>query len=249
MQPYLSLDGLRATLVLMFAILQIATAYWPQWRGWPQTIASRSARLRNPLVPIDWAFAIWGPIFLACVAFGVWQLMPSQLADPLSRQIGWLAIAAFGANVIWQVHVPRRDLDLVSVVVLAIELALVLAILFWLTGAAAVPPGLTGTRFWLVAAPFQLLAGWVSAAVFVNTASALLRAGIKTGPGLAAALLLAASALAAGVAGLTGSRVYAAAVCWALLGVFVANLRRPDGQRSIAWLAVLMVPVVIGPAV
>ena len=33
--------------------------------------------------PVDYAFAIWGPIFLLCLAYAVYQALPTNRANPL----------------------------------------------------------------------------------------------------------------------------------------------------------------------
>lgn len=67
-----ALDVARAASVLILAAGQAAMAFWPDLRGWPHTIASRSAALVTPVVPAPPTFAIWGLIFASCLAFGVW---------------------------------------------------------------------------------------------------------------------------------------------------------------------------------
>jgi hypothetical protein len=221
MELYFSADGVRAALVFVLAIGQVVMAYWPELRKWPETTPSRSAKLQNPLVPIDWAFAIWGLIFASIIAFGLWQVLPGNLQDPLLRQIGWLAIVLFAGNIAWEAWVPKRGLDWVSVAIIWAELALLLTIL-----AAIANEAPTGLSFWFVSAPFQIFTGWVSAAVFVNTASTLRRSGVHIGTRLALAVVLMAGILGSVVAFTTGSWIYAGAVAWALFGLVVANTRR-----------------------
>lgn len=242
MEPYLSTDGLRAALVLILALGQALMAYWPELRKWPETTPSRSAKLRNPLVPIEWAFAIWGLIFASVAAFGVWQVLPQNLDDPLLRQIGWLAVALFAGNIAWEAWVPKRGLDWVSVAIIWVELALLLTILL-----AVARENPSGPSFWLVSAPFQIFAGWVSAAVFVNTASTMQQTGLQIGTALSSALVLLAGILGVSVAAITGGWIYAATLAWALFGLVIANTLR-DPNRPIALLsgglalAVLAVP-------
>lgn len=242
MESYLTVDGLRAGLVVVFAVGQAVMGSWPDWRKWPETIATRSASLCNPLVPIEWAFAIWGPIFASCIAFALWQALPNNLNDPLLRSIGWLAAAMFAGNILWEYYVPKRTLDFVSVAVIVVELGLLLTILFKIAGVAG---ELDSTRFWLVYAPFQLFAGWVTAATFVNTASALQNAGYKIGTVPSLVMITAAGALATVVAAMTGGLIYALAVAWALFGIVIANTVR-DRNPPVAVLAALVTPVVIG---
>ena len=226
-----TLDAIRAGLVLLFAVGQATMAFWPDLRGWTNTISTRSAALDNPVVPVPPAFAIWGLIFLFCFAFGVWQALPANLGDPFLRSIGWVALALFAGNVAWEAWVPRHGLDWTSVAIIIAELALALWLLF-----AVVSAELTGADWWLVAFPLALFAGWVSAATFVNLSSTMVRPFVgesvaATGPDPrrpAVALALIGSVVALGlvVTFLSGSWPYALAVAWALGGIILANRSR-----------------------
>lgn len=243
LDAYLSSDGLRAVSVLLLAVAQAVMGQWPEWRHWQDTVPKRSAKQSVPIVPIDWAFAIWGLIFLGCAAFGVWQVLPDQLADPLLRRVGWLAAAAFALNTIWEYYVPKRDIDWGSVVIIGAALAVLLTIVVRLE-AAEPHDALT---FWLVAAPLQLLAGWISAATFVNLGSTLKLSGVRVDRRLCLVLLLLAGALGTSVALATGAAVYAAAVAWGLFGIVVANRFR-DHDVVIGGVAGLLIPVVLAAA-
>lgn len=234
---YLSPDGLRALTVLALAIGQAVMSQWPDWRKWPETIASRSARQSTPAVPIDWAFAVWGLIFMGCFAFAVWQLLPAQLTDPLLRSIGWLAAAIFALNNAWEYYVPRREIDWGSVAIIAAALAALLTIVSRID-AAGPQEAMT---FWLVAAPFQLFAGWISAATFVNLSSTLKLGGLRMGTAPSVALIVLAALLGSAVAATTGALIYAAGIAWALFGIAVANrVRIPN--RAVALVAGLLIP-------
>ena len=88
-----ALDAIRAALVLVFAVGQAVMAFWPDLRGWPDTISTRSAALTNPVVPVPPTFAIWGLIFLSCFAFAARHALPANWGDPTLRPIGWIALA------------------------------------------------------------------------------------------------------------------------------------------------------------
>jgi len=240
---YLSFDGFRAILVLMLAISQPAMGYWPQLRKWPHNTPSRSARLQTPVVPIEWAFAIWGVIFTGCIAFAIWQAMPTRLADPLLRDIGWLAIAVFSLTVTWEYYVPKSDLGWPSVGLIVATLAGLLLIMARLE--AAEP--FDAKTFWLVAAPFQLFAGWISAAVFVNASSTLKLSGIEQRMAWSTGLIAAAVALGGVVAFASGAAIYGAAIAWALFGVVVANIVRQPNRTVAVW-AGASIPLVIAAA-
>ncbi|MCA3254621.1 MAG: hypothetical protein INF91_03265, partial [Alphaproteobacteria bacterium] len=157
MSNHLSPDGLRVLIVLLLAIGQALMAYWPELRRWPETIPTRSARFSTPVVPVGWAFAIWGLIFLACLGFAVWHALPAQLDDPVLRTLGWLAAAAFAINIAWEYHVPTHDIDETSVALIVLALVVLLTALWRLDGVAA-----AGPERWLVLSPFELFAGWIS---------------------------------------------------------------------------------------
>ena len=41
------------------------------------------------VIPADYAFAVWGPIFLLCLAYATYQALPANRHDPLLRRVGW----------------------------------------------------------------------------------------------------------------------------------------------------------------
>jgi len=238
------IDLIRAFLVLALAVGQPLMGYWPEWRRWPETIATRSAALSTPAVPVGWAFAIWGPIFLWCLAFAVYHAWPSNLTDPLMRQMGWLAVAAFAGNIIWEFVIPKRGLGWPSVVIIVVELAILLTLVFVVLNAG--PLGTAAT--WLVAAPFLLYAGWSSAATFVNLSSTA--KGERFEPfgrdasGNAVTFVAGAIIVGASVAWFAGSWLYAAAIAWALIGIAAAN-RGAGGERAVRVVALVGIGIVL----
>lgn len=238
MEAYWSLDGLRAAMVLTLAVGQAVMANWPDLRRWPATIASRSAAQQTSVVPVSWAFAIWGLIFLGCLVFAVWHALPFNLSDPLLRTVGWLAICVFAINIAWEYHVPMRDIDATSVALIILALVALLAILFRLEDAEP----LAVTDRWMVAAPFQIFAGWISAATFVNLSSTLRLNGVAITTPRALLLMTCAVALGALIAFVTGAILYGLVVSWALFGIFIAN-RSKEGDRRVGLLAAIAIPV------
>lgn len=237
---YLGPDGLRAVLVLLAAVAQAAMAGWPDARGWKHTIATRSASLGTPVVPPGFTFTIWGPIFLLCGAFAVWQALPDQLGDPLVRTVGWLAIGLFSANVAWEIYVPFRGLAWPSVLLIVGELMFCGVIAATLVRS---PEAWSGARLWFMTVPLLFFAGWASAALFVNLSSTLVLKGItRPDPRRTSGALLLVG-LAAGLASAatlwTGSLAYALAMVWAFVGIVAANTgsRRNAAVAAVAGLA------------
>lgn len=171
LQPYLSVDGIRAALVFILAIAQATMGYWPEIRGWEQTIAKRSQKLDTLVLPFGPFFAIWIAIFVLCIGFAIWHGLPSHLSDPSLRSIGWFAAALFAVNTLWEYYVPKKGIDWISFAILVVELVLALLIVARLNTVASTiashPFGFLGS------APLYFYAGWVSVAAFVNLSSML----------------------------------------------------------------------------
>lgn len=240
LQSYLSLDGLRSFLVLTTATAQMGLAYLPDMRKSKHTITSRAEDLESAIVPIGWAFAIWGPIFITCLVFAIWQFLPANLEHPFARQIGWMAIAVFLACSIWEVIVPKKGYVWVSLLLSVLELIWLSAIsisLAW--GRWALSP----VEYWIVAIPFMLFAGWVTVAVFVNLALILKAKGFQVGRSVSFVLLILVGLAAAVGTALSDSWIYSIAVAWGLIGIVAANILR-DKNVLIAGAASALVFVV-----
>jgi hypothetical protein len=61
------------------------------------------------VIPADYAFAIWGPIFLLCLAYAAYQMLPGNRHNPVLQRVGWLFAGAFFLNGLWEVLVPLRQ--------------------------------------------------------------------------------------------------------------------------------------------
>src|SRR5919107_5582954 len=178
--------------------------------------------------PVDYAFAIWGPIFLLCLAYALYQALPANRANPLLRHVGWFFAGAFFLNGLWEVLVPLRQPVLLQAILGGIFAYLVVAYLRLVRS----EHGVLGWKDrWLVALPLGLLFGWITAANVVSFNDTLVETGLLgsgVGGALVGACLLLAGALVACVvicvskAGpLQALLAYAGAVLWALAGVVI----------------------------
>jgi hypothetical protein len=175
------------------------------------------------VVPDDYAFAIWGPIFLGAFAFAVFQARHGARTDPLLRRIGWPLALAYAGNGAWSVVAQADGPQFLLVAMLAVVAAA--SVLAHARVRAQAPH--RGAMRWCADIPTGLLAGWTSFAVFANLSVALSEAGLGSIPASATAqalvLLCVATALGMLVAQRTGSAVVALVILWALLGVLVQN--------------------------
>src|ERR671912_315269 len=178
--------------------------------------------------PVDYAFAIWGPIFFLCLAYAVYQALPANRANPLLRRVGWFFAGAFFLNGLWEVLVPLRQPVLLQVILAGIFACLAVAYLRLVRSEHGVL-GLADR--WLVALPLGLLFGWITAANVISFNDTLVELGLLgngVGGALAGAFLLLVGAvlasvviLVSGAGPLQGLLAYAGAVLWALTGVVV----------------------------
>ena len=216
-----------------------------------ETVGRVSAENPTLVVPADYAFTVWGPIFALSLAYTVYQALPGQRRNPLLRRIGWFVAGAFAGNGLWQILFPA-ELFVASQVLFVGVAACAVAALVRLARYHR-EYGLGRAERWLVALPVGLLAGWVTAAVFAGVATTLVGAGVLDGGAveavLGAILLVAAAAVASAVVRASkrgpaqGYVVYGLAVVWALVAV-VANQYGASGLTSLA-AALGVIPVVL----
>ena len=191
-------------------------------------IGSIAGQTPSLVIPSTYAFAIWGPLFLLCLAYAAYQALPANRTNPLLRRVGWFFAGAFFLNGLWEVLVPLRQPVLLQAILAGIFACLAVAYLRLVRSEHSV---FGQADRWLVALPLGLLFGWITAANAVSFNDTLVETGLL-GSGVGGALvgaflLFTGGAVALGViwvskAGpLQGLLAYAGAVLWALVGVVV----------------------------
>lgn len=169
-----------------------------------------------------WAFSIWGLIYLALIAYAVWQVLPRTAESPALAAVAWPSVVAMTGCGLW-LAAAGLDLKLATVLIITLSAA---AMIFGLLRAAP-HAGRLGTAgrlliFW----PLGLLAGWLTIASALNILTVLTAWEIIT-PGLAgpAALAGIAAVLVVGCAVVwrLGRMAYGLPIAWGLIGVFAAE--------------------------
>jgi len=227
-------DLFRRLLVLLLALAPPVVAVWTlRGREFDQAAPFRSEK---PLVePAGYAFVIWRLIFVGVLAFAVYQLVPPGASEPLAREVGTPAAAAFALTAVWLLVASAGWLWGTVAAVTGMLAALGLVVL----RLAGADPGVATPEYVLVVFPLSLYAGWVTAAFFVNVAAAARESGWFRSAAAerrwSVALLLAAvGVVVAAVLASGGNGGYAAGAAWALVAVAVANRRRPAGSGVVA---------------
>lgn len=121
------------------------------------------------ITPANYAFAIWGLIYLGLIAYGIYQLRPQERSNPTIRRVDALLIVACIAQMAWVYLFTVRLFWLSVVAMLFILLSLIGAYLQLGIGNARV----SREPKWFVHIPFSIYLGWISVATIVNIASAL----------------------------------------------------------------------------
>lgn len=124
------------------------------------------------VTPANYAFAIWGLIYLGLIAYGIYQLRPAQRSNSTIRQVDTLLIIACLAQIAWVYLFTSRLFWPSVVAMLAILLPLIGAYLQLRSGKRV-----SREQRWLAQVPFSVYLGWISVATIVNIASALYSSG------------------------------------------------------------------------
>ena len=230
------MDGLRMNDVarqfanVFAAIFQIYASYTVG-----SSVGAIAQEYRSAILPATYAFAIWGPIFILCGAYALYQALLAQRENPVFHAIGWWTAGAFLTNGAWSYAFTNRQFSVAQAIIFAG---------FICAGAAYfrfghVVPAVRATFFdnWLIGPTLGLLFGWLTAASVVGLAGTLITSGFPArGEGAEirdATFLLLGGAVACFVIfasrrGPYGAWVsFGAAVLWALAAVVVE-------QRSIS---------------
>lgn len=219
-------DHWRQGLNLALAAAQIVTPAFSRLTGLGAPIEQLSDRTNTWVTPANGAFAIWGFIYPACLAYGVFQALPAQRERALLRRLGWWSASAFLANAVWPL-VFELELYWPSVLVIAWTLVSLMGAV--VTFARHRGPWSRAERA-LAFVPLSVFAAWITVATILNTALTLQAAGIQAllpGETWGVLLTLAAGAIGAFVTRAEGGRnlPYGVTVLWALGGIYRAKAR------------------------
>jgi hypothetical protein len=168
------------------------------------------------ITPAGYAFSIWSLIYLGCIAFSIYQILPSQLER--FRPIRRAYILSCAANCAWLYFWSQE----MMVVCLGVILILLVSVGYL---SSKLRKTETSGEYWFAKFPFGLYFGWVTAATILNTAIMLVYLGVRVSESSAilmgAGLLLVAGALGVFVRIKITNYFYPLAIAWALTAIAV----------------------------
>lgn len=232
-------------LLVLALALAMPLVGWLSNSGWlGPTNGEISDRYPTLIVAAGYAFAIWGPIFLLDVVFGLAQARV-RLPDERMRRIRVLTAIGFALTSLWMIVFTLQWFWL--------ALAIIWGSLFCLLGAAWLA---SHTRAhprgpWWQWLPLSLHAGWVSLAAFLNVAQVVVAFQLLSTermlPWTLALLTLAGVLLLTVVVKLRGNPWYTLAAVWGLLGVYAkqhaSHLPGASTAAGVALVLALLVTV------
>lgn len=178
------------------------------------------------ITPANYAFAIWGLIYLGLISFGIYQVLPAQRENPRVRQISYLLVLASLAQIAWVFLFQYRLFTLSLVAMLFILLPLIASYLRLRMSNGRI----SRQEKWFVDIPLSIYLAWISVATIVNVALTLYNLGWN-GWGMSpevwtAIALSAGAAIAATVTIQQADIAFVLVIVWAYIAIAVrqANL-------------------------
>ncbi len=197
-------------------------------------------------VPAGYVFSIWGLIYLALIAFAVYQFTPKGLEEKrIDDAAGWI-IAANLFNTVWIFlwHYLQFTLTLIPIIGLLISLAGAYLKLRVGKEKASLVSRL------LVETPFSIYLGWATVAVVANVTQVLFNLGWRgaplSEPAWAVIMLVIASVIGLVMIFTRREVAYALVLVWAFVGIWVKQSATPLVATTALAAAILLGVAALG---
>ncbi|MDJ0716996.1 MAG: tryptophan-rich sensory protein [Prochloraceae cyanobacterium] len=192
------------------------------------------------ITPANYAFAIWGVIYLGLFSFAIYQVLPSQRENSNLHKMGYLLVASSVAQIVWVFCFLSRSFLLSLLAMLAILLPLILIYLRLEIGKKR----MSRQDKWFVQIPITIYLAWISVATITNVAIALYDLGWN-GWGISPQIWSAIALLLAGAVGATISLVrvdiaFVSVFVWALVAIALRHLDKPIISTTAGLLAIVL---------
>jgi hypothetical protein len=234
-------DFLRKVSNLVFIFGQIFASYITDIFGFGVSIRSASQDFPIILVPVGYTFSIWLLIFALLIAYGIFQILPSQSNNILLRKIGFHTASAFGLTTIWVTLTQLYDLQ-------HLDFIFVVAILFFLMLAVIEINKahllLLKLEYYFIHVPISTITGWMNVVAMLTVASALKYSSLDNlglSDTVISVLLLGVGTFLAFLVNfyINGNFFYIAPVIWGFAGIALANFA--DSNFVVALFSVIFI--------
>jgi benzodiazapine receptor len=213
-----------------------------------KTTGSISDQFEVFFVPAGYVFSIWGLIYIALIAFAIYQALPAQRENPRLRRVGYWFALSCAANVVWLFLWHYEIFIGTILVMLVLLISLIVIYLILDIGRQRV----SRAEKWCVNTPFSVYLGWISVATIANASDVLNFInwdGWGIPPEIWTIIMLAAGlALAAAMSFMRGDIAYGLVLVWAFVGIAVKQARTPLVANA-AWVMSGLVVLVLAGGV
>ena len=172
------------------------------------------------ITPANYAFAVWGIIYLGLISFAIYQVLPAQKNSILLEKLGYKIAIASLAQIIWVLAFLYRQFLLSLLLMLVILGALI-------AGYISIRSQIKSLKQkWLVAIPLSIYFAWISVATVVNFATVLKDINWN-GWGISSQVWTVIMLLVVGIIGviiaLQKNIAFAGVYLWALIAIAIKN--------------------------
>ena len=179
------------------------------------------------IIPANYAFAIWGLIYIGLIAFGIYQLQPTQRENPRLRHSGYLLAIACIAQCAWIYLFLARLFPLSNLAMLGILIPLI--VMYQRLGIGR--ERVSRQERWFIHLPISIYLGWISVASIVNVATGLYSLNWD-GWGIAPSvwtvvMMTTASVIAAVISIQRRDTAYVLVIVWALVAIAIRQANTP----------------------
>jgi hypothetical protein len=193
------------------------------------------------IIPANYAFSIWGLIYLGLISFGVYQVLPAQRHNLYLRQMGYLLVLACLAQIFWVFLFQYRLFTLSMVAMLGILLPLIGSYWRLEIGKQTV----SRVQKWLIHIPLSIYLAWISVATIVNVALTLYSLGWNgwgISPQVWSAIALITGAAITAIVILRRSDIaFTLVIVWAFVAIAVRQAAQPLIALTAVGLAIALV--------
>jgi hypothetical protein len=179
------------------------------------------------IIPANYAFAIWGLVYIGLIAFGIYQLQPSQRENPRLQHSGYLLAIACIAQCAWIYLFLARLFPLSNLAMLGILVPLI--VLYQRLGIGR--ERVSRQERWFIHLPISIYLGWISVATIVNVAIGLYSLkwdGWGIAPSVWTVVMMSiAAVIAAAIAIQRHDTAYVMVIVWALVAISIRQSNTP----------------------
>jgi hypothetical protein len=179
------------------------------------------------IIPANYAFAIWGLIYIGLIAFGIYQLQPSQRENPRLQHSGYLLAIACIAQCAWIYLFLARLFPLSNLAMLGILIPLMVMYQRLEIGRERV----SRQERWFIHLPISIYLGWISVATIVNVAIGLYSInwdGWGIAPSVWTVVMMTIAGVIAAVISLQRhDTAYVLVIVWALVAIAIRQANTP----------------------